>query len=120
MIQQWKIDTVTGNATATSSKPLSGEIKAVYIAYAVTPNAATDVTIATANDPVKTILTVTNNNTSGWYYPREIVQDTTGADVTYDGSNEVYEEIPVNDYVTVTVAQGDTDQTVDVWLLLGS
>lgn len=118
MIRQWKLPTVTGNSSATTPRPVCGLIQAVYIAYAVTPNGATDVTIATPNDPVKTVLTVTNNNTSGWYYPREVMQDPAGADVTFDGTNEIYGEIPVSDYLTVTVVQGDADQTVDVWVLV--
>lgn len=117
-LTQWKINTITGNTSGTTSKPLVGCIKAIYVQYAVTPNAATDVTIATANAPAKTILTLTNVNTSGWYYPREVMQDTAGATVTYDGTNEIYGEIPVSDYITATVAQGDADQTLDVWILL--
>lgn len=118
MIFKWKIDTITGNTSATSTRPLVGELKAVYVKYAVTPNAATDVTIATANEPTNTLLTLTNNATSGWYYPRAVVQDEAGVDVTYDGTNEVYGCVPIADYVTVTVAQGDADQTLDVWLYI--
>lgn len=118
MIKQWKIPTITGNNSEVSERPLNGCIKAIYVAYAVTPNAATDVTIATVKSPVKTILTLTNNATSGWFYPRAIAQDDAGATITFDGTNEVYTDIPISDTVQVTVAQGDSDQTVDVWILL--
>lgn len=118
MIKQWKIGTSTGNGTVTSDRPLNGLVKAVYIDYEVTPNAATDVTVQTVNAPTKTILTVTDNVTDGWFYPREVINDPTGADVTYDGTNEVYEPIPISDYVSFTVAQGDADQETTVWILI--
>jgi hypothetical protein len=117
-ITQWKLPTITGNGTTSSEKPLSGKVEAIRLEYAVTPNAATDVTIATANDPAKTILTVINAVTNAWFYPRVIIQDDTGVNVTYDGTNEVYDMIPVSDYIIATVAQGDVDQTLDVWVLL--
>lgn len=118
MIHQWKIDTITGNTSGTTSRPLSGRLLAVYVEYAITPNVATDVVIATVNAPVKTILTITNNVTNGWFYPRAQVQDETGADVLYAATFGVHEPVPVADYIKATVAQGDTDQTLDVWLLI--
>jgi len=118
MIRQWKLDTITGNDSATSARPLFGRVLAIYLEYAVTPNAATDVTIATVNSPVKTILTVTDNNTSGWYYPREQIQDNTGTGLVYAATDVVAESIPVSDYIKATVAQGDNDQTLNVWVLL--
>ena len=118
MIKQWTIGTATGNSTVTSTRPLTGYIVAVYVDYAVTPNIATDVTIQTTNAPLKTILTVTDNASSGWYYPREVLNDTTGADVTYDGTNEIYCKMPVSDYISFTVAQGDSDQETTVYALV--
>lgn len=118
MIKQWKIGAATGNETVISERPLNGHVKAVYIKYAVTPNALTDVTVQTINEPAKTLLTVTDNATNGWFYPREVINDPTGADVTYDGTNEVYEPIPVSDHISFTVAQGDADQETTVWILV--
>lgn len=118
MIKQWKIPTITGNSNDATDRPIYGEILAIYLKYAITPNANADVVIATVNDPPKTILTVTDNATSGWFYPREIIDDTTGTAVTFDGTNEMYAPIPVSDYIKATVAQGDSDQTLDVWILI--
>lgn len=117
-IRQWKIGTSTGNGTVKSDRPLNGYLVAVYIDYAVTPNAATDVTVQSVNAPAKTFLTVTNNATSGWYYPREVMQDTAGATVTFDGTNEIYGLMPVSDEMSFTVAQGDADQETTVWVLI--
>ncbi len=118
MIKQWKIGTSTGNGTVTSERPLNGYLVAVYVTYAVTPNAATDVTVQTANVPAKTLLTVTNSATNGWHYPREVVDDTAGTAVTYDGTNEIYCKMPVDDVISFTVAQGDADQQTSVWVVL--
>ena len=118
MIKQWKIGTSTGNGTVVSDRPLNGYLVAVYVDYEVTPNAATDVTVQTANAPVKTMLTVTNSATDAWHYPREVIDDTAGTAVTFDGTNEIYQMIPVDDHVSFTVAQGDADQQTTVWIVL--
>ena len=105
--------------TATTEYPIAGEIKSIHIDYANQP-ATTDVTIATVHAPVLTILTVADNNTDGWFHPRHILQDAAGVTITYDGTNEVYGCVYVNDYVKVTVAQGDGaggDETVTVTLV---
>jgi len=118
MIQQWEIGTATGNETITSARPLNGIVRGVYIDYQVTPNAATDVVLATTNAPAKTVLTVTNNATDGWYYPHAIMQDDAAADVTYDGTNEIYVPIAINDYLSITTTGADSDQETTVYVLL--
>jgi hypothetical protein len=60
------------------------------------------VVIATKTAPIRTVLTLTNANTDGWFYPRVLLADTAGAALT-----AVYDTMPVNDHITVTVAQGD-------------
>ena len=117
-IRTLKIPLITGNNSDATDRPANGRIVAIYLDYLITPNANADVTIETINAPTKTLLTVSNNNTSAWYYPREIMQGNTAATVTYDGTNEIYEAHPVDDYIKATVAQGDADQTLDVWILL--
>lgn len=117
MIRTCKIPTITGNATGTSVRPFNGEIVAIYVAYAITPNAGTDVVIATVNSPVKTILTLTDNVTSGWYYPRAIVHDEAGVALTGTAGGDRAKH-PIDDYIKATVAQGDADQTLDVWVFI--
>lgn len=99
----------SGNAQTTHIA--SGRIVAVHLDYTNQPS-TTDVTITTPNAPVATILTVNNNNTDGWYYPRVQVQGTTGTGLTYNGTQTVNESIPVDDYIKVAVAQGDDAGTV--------
>lgn len=117
MIRSWKLPQATGNVTVTSERPLNGKLIAVYVEYAITPNAATDVTIATVNSPAKTLLTLTNNVTSGWYYPRALVHDEAGTALTGTAGGDRTGH-PIDDHVKATVAQGDSDQTLDVWLYL--
>lgn len=107
--------TVAGNAgsasgSAKSGKPVSGILLGVYVDYVSQP-ATCDVTIATESAPVKTLLTLTNANTDGWFYPRYLAHGSTG---TVSTTDLVYH--PVNDYVVVTVAQGDAG-SVNVYLV---
>lgn len=99
-----------GSATGdtTSAIVLRGKLHAVYLDYnASAPGATTDVAISQAQAPSATLLTVTNNATDGWYFPRQQVCDTAGAALTYDGSEAVSEPLPVDGKLTVAVAQSN-------------
>lgn len=49
----------------------------------------------------------TNINASEKVAPREPVHDTAGAGVTFDGTNEIYEPIPIaNERIKIVIAQG--------------
>lgn len=120
MIRTHKIPTITGNTSGTTNRPVNGRVLAVYLDYNITPNVATDVTIATSGfaAPANTILTVTDSVTDGWFYPRHEIDDEAGAAVLYAATFGVHEAVPVDDYIKATVAQGDNDQTLDVWILV--
>ena len=119
-----KIPTATpsaaGTASVSSTHAVVGRLLGVYVKYAASSAAGTDVTIATAGNVgwANTLLTLTDKNTSGWYYPRQQFHDATGTGVTYDGSNEIYEQVPIADIVNVSVAQATESKTVDVTLLM--
>ena len=100
----------------TSSHVVVGQICSIGVTYNGSPPASTDVVIATAgnNGPALTILTLTNANSDGWFHVRHKVDDESGADITYDGSNEVYEKVCVADNIKVTVSQANDDDSVDV------
>lgn len=108
--------TTSGSAgTATGSartKPITGKILAVHLDYTSEP-ATTDVTVATAHAPVATILTITNGNTDGWFYPRALLQDIVGADLT-----AIYDPIPIDDEISISVAQADDAGTVVATILV--
>jgi len=97
-----------GSATGSekTARPVSGRVLAVHLDYTTQP-ATTDVTVATQNAPTLTVLTVTNGNTDGWRFPRQLMDGTDGADLT-----GIYEALPVADNVVVSVAQGDPGSVV--------
>lgn len=111
MIETFTISvTVAGSAgSATGSgrsmAPANGKVVAVHLDYTTQP-ATTDVTVA-SEGPAQTLLTITNANTDAWFYPRQLMDGTNGADLT-----GVYDALPVAGYLTVAVAQGDPGSVV--------
>jgi len=111
-IRTYKITvTTTGSAgaatgTGQTSRPVNGCLKAIHLDYTDLPNTS-DVTITTAGAPVQTLLTKANANTDAWFYPRALLDDTAGADLT-----AIYDEMPIDDYVNVSVAQADAGSLV--------
>lgn len=114
---------VAGSATANTNSTiiLTGRVLAIYIRYNDSPPAGTtDVIIATAgtNAPANTLLTLTDAATDGWFYVRHKVHDETGAGITYDGTNEVYEAPPICDYVNVKIQGANASDSIDAWFLM--
>jgi len=84
----------SGDATITSNEVCVGWLYAVEwidgdLADGVDAVLST-VATRTPSGVSHTLLTLTNANNDAWYFPREIVQDNTGTNVTYEGTNEVY------------------------------
>ena len=100
----------------TSGHIVVGEICSIGVTYGDSPPGTTDVTIATAgnNGPALTLLTLTNANSDGWFHLRHKTDDESGADITYDGSNEVYEKVCIADNIKVTIAQANSPDTAEV------
>lgn len=115
MIRTYSVSvTVAGSAgSATGSgdtgRPVNGKVVGVYVDYTSQP-ATTDTTITDGQS--QAILTLTNNNTDGWYYPRTQTDDTAGSAISAQ-----YDFLYVDDYVTVAIAQGDAG-SVAVTLLV--
>lgn len=103
----------TASATANSSNVISGIIRGIHIEYVGTPPNTTDVTIAGITPPSQPILTVSNNATSGWFYPKALAIETDGSTI----SGGWYTDIVVNDKVSVSVAQANDDDSVIVTIL---
>lgn len=89
----------SASGTGVSSVPLSGQIAGVKVAY-TTQAATADVTIT--DDLGQSILTLTNNNSDGWWYPHPEIHDNTGSLI-----NKHTCPFSVDGYVTVNVAQSN-------------
>lgn len=109
----------TAGGTVTSVRPLRGQVNGIYFDHSA-GTATTDVVVKTQGPPVKTVLTVSNSITDGWYYPRVQEHNPSGGTVNYDatGTAGVYDKPVVDDYVIVTALQGNNNSTLDVWIEL--
>jgi hypothetical protein len=58
-----------------------------------------------------TLLTLTDANDDAWYYPQTPAQDNTGADVTSDGTNEIYTQQIVDGRLKLAVTSGGNEKT---------
>lgn len=98
----------SGAGTATAANSRQGFIEAVNIDYAASADAGTDVVISCVEGPGQdlTILTVSNNKTDGWYYPRVMSHSPAGA---AQASYEI--KVPFKGYLRLTVAQGGATVT---------
>lgn len=106
-----------GSATATGySLKIAGKIHAVYVDYQDAPPAGTtDFTLSDEGDPAsESIILLTNAATDIKIYPRRVVELNDGTDVTYDGTNEVYEHYVVDGRLEATIAGADADDYCDV------
>lgn len=93
-----------GSATGTGySGSINGLLLGVYLDYNASAPATTDVTISTnVTAHGGTILTVSNNNSDGFYPVRVQAVDNTGTAIS-----GVYELWPISGVVKIAVAQAD-------------
>ena len=109
-----------GSATATGySPPVAGKILAVHLDYVGSPPATTDFTLSDEADPAsENIVSLADANTDVKLYPRRKIQDNGNNDVTFDGTNEIYEPYVIHGRLKATIAQANPADyiTVTVWL----
>jgi hypothetical protein len=104
----------SGAGEGTTRKPVNGKLVAIHLDF-VTQPATTDVTITTPGAPSKTLLTTTDVNTDGWYYPRYVVHSEVGAALTGTAGGDRTMH-PIDDYIKVVVAQGDPGSVIASFL----
>lgn len=108
----------SGDATATSSVQ-KGKILAVGLTYDASAGTGTDVQIdAKVGENTQTILDIDNSATDAVYYPRVAVESTTGSDLTFDGTQTIPTEFPVDGLVTITVAGATADNGVAAYIVM--
>lgn len=103
-----------GSATGatTSSDVILGELVGIYLDYTSEP-ATCDITITTASTPARTLLTVTDNATDGWYYVAHTLVSAANTTIS-DGHRPFY----LGDKITVSAAQGNAGSVIayiQVW-----
>jgi hypothetical protein len=111
----------TGVSDKDSPVRLTGRVKSIYVKYCGTvPPATTDVVISTVGTypaaPSVTLLTLTDANTSGWFYPRVAPHSVLGVALI---ALTIYEPIPVDDFINIDIAGADADNYAECWFLLG-
>jgi len=104
----------SGDAEA-YSEPVRGKILAVHVNY---PTNTCEVDLTTDEAVAQTILDLAAANTDIVIYPRVKIQNNAGTDITYDGSNEVYDNYAVFDRLKLTIASGTATEEVTVDVLV--
>ena len=109
-----------GVATSTGYSPvIRGEVLAVYVDYQGSPPAGTtDFTLSDEQDPAaESIITLVDAATDVKIYPRRVTELNDGTDITYDGTNEVYEPYVVHGRLKAVIAGANNDDycNVTVW-----
>lgn len=105
-LAQVSVTTTGGSGASAGTGQTKNALRGLLMAIKVTctaQHANTDVTITEVGGLGRTILTLTNNNTTGVYYPHVVLHDTSGAAQTGQ-----YTPIYLDGYpLLVTVAQGN-------------
>ena len=111
--------TTIADGSVTAYTPfVSGRVLAVGYVKTDFDNGV-DITVSTETT-TRTIVALTNQNTSVLVHPRVAVQDAAGADATLDGTRSMREPAHVcNERVKIVVAQGGNVKTGSVYVLVG-
>jgi hypothetical protein len=114
-ITKYKVSaTIAAGATTASaySVPVRGKILAVGINYPA--NTCTVDLDSDGEAAAQKIVDLAAASTDVVIYPRVASQDITGTDVTFDGTNEIYEPFIVYGRVKLSLATGTAGDTVSV------
>lgn len=109
--------TVDGSGFTAYSDVVRGKVLAVEVNY---PSNSCTVDLTAEGEVDEKILDLAAASTDKVVRPRAIVQDNTETDVTYDGSNEIYEPYTVYGRLKLEVASGTSGDEVMVRVLLES
>lgn len=101
----------SGAGTHTSTRTFNGLLLGIKIEQGATPK-STSVVTCTMSDGTTTQVVLTTpgvSTASKWYYPRILMQDTAGADITGQ-----YTLIPLNGFITFALSGGNANQTLNL------
>lgn len=106
-------------ATKTGYSPhVSGKVLRVHVNYASTA-ANPDFDLSDEGDPAsESIVSLANQKADIMLYPRRLVEASDGTDITYNGTQKVYEHYVVHGRLEATLDEADAGDTavVTVWL----
>lgn len=107
----------SGDLTAYTSNVARGNIKAVKITYGSGAAATTDLLLT--DEQGQTLLSLTDYNTSGWFYPRTTAQTTGGVNRVYIAAGqEIPVEFTVFSRLKAVIAQGGSTKTFKAEILV--
>lgn len=115
-IEEYAVSITTdasGDSTDNPEQTIFGLLYAVYVDQGTLSDGAADITISYTNrlGESVTLLTLTNVTDDKMYYPRELLDDNAGADLS-----GVYDPALIAGKVTVTTAQGGNAKSGNVIL----
>jgi len=107
------VTTNSAGAGTATTWDIMGHVDRVRICYATTAATTCDATFSVYNTTYGTqdVLAVSNTNTDGWYYPRDLACTGTGADIA---ANNV--PFYVDGQPKLVVAQGGDTQAVTAYV----
>jgi hypothetical protein len=101
--------------------PIQGKVKLVLFDFHSSTAVGSIVTTLKTKGtlaPSYNILVRTNSVSAGPFQPTFVSQDTTGTDRTYDGTRKIPAPIPVNDFLSMTVAGANSADQIDVYIMV--
>jgi uncharacterized membrane protein AbrB (regulator of aidB expression) len=106
----------SGNATSNESFAMFGLLYAVEVVIGTLASGAVDITLTvqnTGSGTARTLLTLTNVSSSGWYFPRFAASDPNGTALTATAGGDGVLPV-ISGTVRVAVAQGGNAATGNV------
>ena len=98
-----------GTGVTADSDMITGEI--LKVAMNVTGNSM-DINLDSLGEQKAQAIIDYTGNTDSTFYPRTPMEDNTGTDVTYDGTNEIYTPFVVYGKLRLTLASAAAEETV--------
>lgn len=116
-------EAITLNLTAAtgsqrSAGVVNGRILAVHFNFDASYGVAAVTTLtAGGNGTPSNIVVAITGETDAWYYPRHQAHADDGSGLTFDATEPVVVEVPVADYLNVTVTGGTATKSVTVTVI---
>lgn len=106
-----------GVATGTvkSDRVITGKIHAVHLRYLDSPPATAEATLEDGGTVAseQQILASITGNTDMWFYPRVLTRTNGNDDITYNGTDPVYDKYVVSDHLVLTLAAANNGDQVE-------